>query len=135
MFGAHFVAHTTAMDLSPRLRPNLQEGSDPDGSARSVQLTRFAIHPDRRSELLSVAHAKGCPPAPISPNGTLLVELEDGDWLAISISAREMPVEDFAYLDLAEGILGDEAGVLVAVAPCEPGNLDAPGRDDCPEGR
>ena len=81
---------------------------------RTVHLTRFTIRPDRRSELVVSAQSAGSASAAPWPDGTLLVELDDGDWLAVSITSGEHAVEELGSVDLAEGIAGDESGVIVA---------------------
>lgn len=48
---------------------------------------------------------------------TLLVALDDGDWLEIVITpGRDGPITDAAYLTMADGIVGDEDGTIIALA-------------------
>jgi len=82
----------------------------------SVHLTRFTIHPERRRELIDAArsHVSSSGEGPSESDWELLVELEDGDWLQISVTnSRQSVNESSAYLDLTESILGDEDGWLV----------------------
>lgn len=63
-----------------------------------------------------------------SPNQPqrLLVELDDGDWLEISITSPDLPPDDDSpYLDLANGIIREEDGVIVAATPLKPPSAEA----------
>jgi hypothetical protein len=77
-----------------------------------VRLTRFTIHSDRRADLLQAAQttAGGC----TGPPRRLLIELDNGDWLDINITDTATPPDDFPYLHLAHGIVGDEDGTIHA---------------------
>jgi hypothetical protein len=106
-----------------------------EGEARaSVDLTRFTIGPDRRAELVEPARSPLVPELPTGCDWELLVELEDGDWLQISITRPGTSSDDAsAYLDLAEGLLGDEEGVLIACALVGDEGASAPRPEGLPE--
>jgi hypothetical protein len=107
-----------------------------EGEARaSVDLTRFTIRPDRRATLVDVAcAAASSTEVPQGSDWELLVELEDGDWLQISITRPGTSSDDAsAYLDLAEGLLGDEEGVLIACALVGDEGASAPRPEGLPE--
>lgn len=120
MSRAPWSLDNAVMDSVPEQRQ--LAGALPDeteaGARGQVRLIRFTIHPERRGELVDAA------PSPVSSGGMLLgsgwrllVELEDGDWLDVSITGSGRGSDDgSAYLDLADGILGDEEGVVVGCA-------------------
>jgi hypothetical protein len=90
------------------------------GASQFVHVTRFTVPPGRRAELIEAANSfASSTVVPLErAEYRLLVELEDGAWLNISIAnTHPQAVEEPTYLDLAEGILGDEEGVVVATSP------------------
>jgi hypothetical protein len=101
---------------SPPTPPKvLPEGFE---AAGFVRLTRFTIPPDQRAELVNAAVAMASAPSMAKVTEcALLVALDDGDWLEILITTgRGKPIIDAAYLNLAQGIVGDEDGTIVALA-------------------
>lgn len=106
------------MDCEPS--PPTRPGSLPDGAeaARFVRLTRFTVPPDQQADLVDAARAVTPSPAMAQVTEcTLLVALDDGDWLEILITTdRDGPTSDAAYLNLAQGIVGDEDGTIITVA-------------------
>ncbi|MGH9081622.1 MAG: hypothetical protein ACRDYE_16360 [Acidimicrobiales bacterium] len=106
------------MDNAPEQRQRAEAPSNEAGAWASVHLTRFTIHPERRAELVDRAPSRASSAAGhLRSDWQLLVELEDGDWLDISITSPGQGSDDASgYLDLADGILGDEDGEIVGCA-------------------
>jgi hypothetical protein len=83
-----------------------------------LRLTRFTVPPDRRPELVDAVRAM----TPVRAMAkvaecTLLVALDDGPWLEILLTTdHDGLASDAAYLNLAQGIVGDEDGTIIAVA-------------------
>jgi hypothetical protein len=108
------------MDGAPQqgqLADALPDETEAEAGA-SVHLTRFTIHPDRRAELVEAATSPvSSTEVRVGSHWKLLVALEDGDWLEISIKGAECSSDDASsYLDLADGIVGDEDGTIVHCA-------------------
>ena len=84
----------------------------------SVHLTRFTVHSHQLSELVRAGRIAALAASDSTSTIRLLVELDDGDWLDISITGpNNPPDEDFPYLELADGIVGDEDGAIIAATP------------------
>ena len=112
----------TDMDSPPAHSDHAGPISEADGPLEKVHLTRFTVPPDRRSELIRAGRA-GAPPG-ARPEGStrrLLIELDNGDLLYVSVTSPHLPADDnFPYLDFAGGIVGEEDGVIVAASPLTP---------------
>lgn len=117
MSGAPCFTHHDAME--PDVSPDTASLLSPrDASHELVHLTRFRVGSDQRPDVVRVARSTASR-ARLADGVVwqLLVELEDGDWLDISITGPGVvEAEDAAYLTLAEGIVGEESGTVVAIA-------------------
>ncbi|MBO0728529.1 MAG: hypothetical protein J2P57_04670 [Acidimicrobiaceae bacterium] len=100
---------------SPLLFPDAPSAAR--GVGGFVRLTRFRLPPARCAELVDAARGMAWSrPTRLLPACALLVALDDGDWLEIAVSsARPDPSSDANYVGLAEQIVGDEDGAIVAL--------------------
>ena len=119
------------MESAPQQCQPAEAPRSAEAEARaSVRLTRFRIHPDRRSELVDAACSPALPEMPTGCCWELLVELEDGDWLLISITGHEQSSDETsAHLELADGIVGDEDGAVLSCALVEHKGAFAPSQE------
>jgi hypothetical protein len=118
MLGAARPSHNRRMDPRPFV-PHAASHPGRWGRSRGIRrLTPLTVPYDRRAEPVGAARARAAAPAIAkATERTLLLTLDDGDWLDVLITTgRDGLVTDTAYLTMADRIVGDEAETIIVLA-------------------